>query len=153
MKTLVMLLLGLAALGRVAHADQSLVASLDARRVVTETGGVEKLVPADVARPADVVEYRTTYQNVSKKPLANVAATLPIPAGFVFLAGTATRGALASLDGKTYAAMPLTRRVKGADGREQVVEIPAAEYRFLRWQLGDLPADASRVVVARMRME
>lgn len=142
----------LATLAQAAVADQPLVASLDARRVVLENG-VEKLLPADIARPADVVEYRTTYRNVSRKSLGNVAATLPVPAGFEFVLGTATLGAQASLDGKTYAPIPLTRRVKGADGREQVVQVPASEYRFLRWQLGELPANASRVVVARMRMD
>lgn len=142
----------LATLAQAAVADQPLVASLDARRVVLENG-VEKLLPADIARPADVVEYRTTYRNVSRKSLDNVAATLPVPAGFEFVLGTATLGAQASLDGKTYAPIPLTRRVKGADGREQVVQVPASEYRFLRWQLGELPANASRVVVARMRMD
>lgn len=153
MKTLVMLLLGLAALGRVAHSGEPLVAQLDARRVVVQANGAETLMAADTARPSDVIEYRTTYQNVSKKTLGNVAATLPVPAGFEFIPGTATRGALASLDGKTFLPVPLTRRVKGADGREQVVQVPASEYRYLRWQLGELPASASRVVVARMRMD
>jgi uncharacterized repeat protein (TIGR01451 family) len=153
MKVFAMLLLGMAAYVQAANAAEPLVASLDARRVVVEVNGTERLLPADVARPNDVVEYRTTYSNVSKKTLTAVAATLPVPAGFQFIAGTATRGALASLDGKTYAPIPLTRVVKDASGRDQVVAVPVAEYRFLRWNLGDVPAAASRVVVARMRMD
>lgn len=152
MKAFVVMMVALAAMTQAASADQPLVASLDARRVVVENG-VEKLVPADIARPADVVEYRTTYRNVSRKSLGNVAATLPVPAGFEFIPGTTTPGVLASLDGKSYAPVPLTRRVKGADGREQIVPVPASEYRFLRWHLGELPAGASRDVVARMRMD
>lgn len=152
MKAFVVLMVALAAMAQAAYADQPLVASLDARRVVVENG-VERLPPADIARPADVVEYRTTYRNVSRKSLGNVAATLPVPAGFEFVPGTATLGAQASLDGRTYAPIPLTRRVKGADGREQVVQVPASEYRFLRWQLGTLAPNSSRDVVARMRMD
>lgn len=38
------------------------------------------------------------------------------------------------------------------DGRTARREVPASEYRFLRWNLGDLPAGSTRTVRARMQL-
>lgn len=151
MKFAAVLTLVLAAATSAAFADSPLVATLDARKVVV-VDGRETFASADVAKPRDVIEYRTTYRNVSKGSLHAVAATLPVPAGFEYLEGTASKGVTASLDGKTYAPLPLTRTVKTADGRTKVETVPASEFRSLRWELGDMPAAASQTVVARMRM-
>jgi uncharacterized repeat protein (TIGR01451 family) len=152
MKFAVVMMLGLAALTSPAFAEGPLTATLDARRVVVAANGKEALVPADSAVPNDVIEYRTTYRNVGKSTLRGVAATLPVPQGFVFVAGTATRDVLASLDGKTYAPVPLMRVVTLPDGRKRDERVPVAEYRFLRWQLGNMPVNTTNTVVARMRM-
>jgi hypothetical protein len=42
------------------------------------------------------------------------------------------------------------RKVIGKDGRERWEPVPAAEYRALRWQIGELAANASRSVAARV---
>jgi uncharacterized repeat protein (TIGR01451 family) len=151
MKFAVVLLLGLAAVTP-AFADGPLTATLDARRVVVAADGKESFANADSAKPNDVVEYRTTYRNTSKNTLRGVAATLPVPDGFIFIANSAGANVQASLDGKTYAAVPLTRVVKLADGRTRDERVPVAEYRFLRWELGNMPANTTNTVVARMRL-
>jgi uncharacterized repeat protein (TIGR01451 family) len=153
MKNVVLTTLALLACLPAFAAEGPLSARLEAYRVVTDAHGAERLAPDSTARPSDVVEYRTTYRNSSPKALRQVAATLPVPTGFVYVSGTATRGVLASLDGVTFAAVPLTRRIKGAAGNEITVPVPLAEYRALRWNLGDMPANSTRVVTARMRMD
>ena len=144
--------LALSGLAAPAYAGDPLTATLDARRVVVAADGKETLVVADTAKPNDVIEYRTTYRNVSKATVRGVAATLPVPYGFAYVAGTAGKTAQASVDGKTFAPLPLTRVVKLPDGRTRIEAVPVAEYRFLRWDLGNMPANTTNTVVARMRM-
>lgn len=150
MRFAVVALLGLLA-ANTAFAQSPLTATLEARKVVV-VDGRETFSSADVARPNDVVEYRTIYRNVGKDTLRGVAATLPVPQGFIYISGTAGKNATASVDGKTYAPIPLTRTVKGTDGRTKVELVPVAEYHSLRWELGNMPANTTNTVVARMRM-
>lgn len=116
-------------------------------------GAKDKLVPATEARPGDVIEYQVTYRNPGKTPAHQVNATLPVPpGGMAYLEGSAAPASLqASVDGIHYAPPPLTRDVVRA-GRRVSETVPPAEYRFLRWTLGDLPAGQSVTVSARMRL-
>lgn len=153
MKLFATLLLTLTAFAaQVAAADDALVATLAANKVVRAADGSEQVAPADAVKPDDVVEYRTTYRNRSAKTLRGVAATLPVPEGFQYIPGTGGAKVFASLDGVNYAPVPLTRLVKLPNGHSQVEEVPAHEYRFLRWQLGDLAAGTAKDVSARMRL-
>ena len=134
-----------------ADADQ-VDATLRAFQVVG-AGKDVKLVPTVQAHPGDVIEYQVTYHNAGKAPAKQVKATLPVPeGGMAYLEGSASPAALqASLDGVTYAAPPLKREVV-RDGRRQQEIVPPSEYRFLRWDLGDLPAGKSVTVTSRMRL-
>jgi len=135
-----------------AYADGDVKVTLHSARVTT-TNSREVLAPADKAKPGEILEYRAVYQNDGKRDVRQLMATLPIPSGVEYLPRTAAPAVvLASLDGKTYAAVPLTRKERTADGREVIREIPAAEYRFLRWAVGTLPAKQSRTVTARVRV-
>jgi uncharacterized repeat protein (TIGR01451 family) len=136
----------------IAQAAGDVQISLKAQRVAVERGH-EVRVSADQAKPGDVIEYDATYVNTGSAPVQGVLATLPVPAGLEYLPKTAAPARLeASLDGQTYAPVPLTRKVKRADGREETREVPAAEYRSLRWTIGALAAKQSVRVVARMRV-
>lgn len=75
---------------------------------------------------------------------------LPIPAGFEFLPDTARPPpAKASVDGRVFEPLPLRRVVKLADGRIKEQLVPLAEYRALRWAIGDLAAGiVARVLLA-----
>ena len=120
---------------------------------VIGAGEREKLVSAEKVKPKEVIEYRVRYVNTGEKTLRNLRATLPIPTSLVFLSGSsAPFGAMASLDGKSFAAMPLKRQVKLADGTMKVVMVPYSEYRFLRWSLDELAAGKSVTVKARARV-
>ena len=137
----------------VAHAGGGVTVQLTANRI-TKSQGREVLSPADQAQPGETLEYRATYHNDSASEARGLAATLPIPRGTSYVPGTASpRRVEASLDGHTFAPVPLTRTVRTADGRTVVREVPVSEYRALRWPLGSLPKSQSRAVTARVRIE
>ena len=120
--------------------------------IVRMVGNKEVLELADKAKPGDVIEYSVVYRNASK-PVKGVLATLPVPQGMEYLAGSAApKTATASLDGNTFAAIPLKRQVKLADGNTVEQLVPYNEYRFLQWKLGDMANKASFKVSARMRV-
>lgn len=132
---------------------------LTAYRVVTLSAPAagqpaERLQPLKDIRPGDTVEYEAQYRNPTGATARDVKLTLPVPTGGLeYLTATAAPGVTtASLDGRTFAPLPLTRTVTLPDGRTERREVPAAEYRFLRWDLGDLPAGGTRTVRARMQL-
>ncbi len=108
---------------------------------------------AQQTRPGDVLEYTATYSNQGAAAVKNLAGVLPVPQGLSYLPNTAKPAGLeASLDGKTFARVPLKRQVKLADGRVQEQEVPVSEYRSLRWELGSLAPGKSVSVSARMQL-
>ena len=126
---------------------------LSANRV-TKAQGKEVLVPADEAKPGELIEYRARYRNDGAGAAQGLMATLPIPRGTQYVPGSALPGRVeASVDGRTFLPVPLKRSVKTPDGRTVVQEVPVAEYRALRWPLGTLPSREQRTVSARVRVE
>lgn len=124
--------------------------------VVEQAAVKERLQPMPAhIRPGDVVEYEARYVNGTAKAASDVQITLPVPAGGLQIQLNAfgdTPPQFASLDGKRYDPIPLKRELRLADGRRATIDVPAAEYRFLRWHLGTLPAGAERAVRARMQL-
>lgn len=133
-----------------AAAEGDVAVVLSAARVVAGEHGAEQLVTTDAVHPGDVVEYRATYSNQGEGAVRGLAATLPIPVGMVYLPTAAAERIEASTDGVRFAPVPLTRQVVGPDGRLRTEPVPASEYRALRWQLGELAANATRSVSARV---
>jgi uncharacterized repeat protein (TIGR01451 family) len=128
-------------------------AKLAAFKVTLDANKKEVLAPAAKVAPGDLLEYQVVYQNNSKAQLKQLTATLPLPVGMTYVAGSAKpASATASLDGKTFAAMPLKRKVKKADGTLEEQAIPLAEYRALRWTLGELAEKGKAEVSARGRV-
>ncbi|MGC3982392.1 MAG: hypothetical protein QM808_14175 [Steroidobacteraceae bacterium] len=127
---------------------------LVARRVETLANGKEQFKTAEQAHPGDLIEYQATYTNRGNAAARNMAATLPVPAtGLEYLTDSAApKAVLASVDGKTFSPMPLTRVIKQANGQSITQVIPTTEYRYLRWNVGELPAGSSITVSARMRV-
>jgi uncharacterized repeat protein (TIGR01451 family) len=137
----------------VALAQSGLNVSLTAQRVAVDARGRESFVPATEAKPGQVVEYRAAYRNPTRASMRDVQATLPIPAGTEYVSSTARPApALASLDGRTFQAVPLKRRVKLANGQTVLREVPVSEYRYLRWSLGVVAANSTETVSARVRV-
>lgn len=121
---------------------------------LTSTSGNKESAEASEARPGDLIEYKAVYQNQGKGNAKHLQATLPIPAASMEYVPAATTPAnvQASLDGKHFDTPPLKRSVTLADGRKEMQAVPASEYRFLRWDIGDLPAGKSTTVAARMKL-
>ena len=134
-----------------APAKELVEASLRQFIVVTGADGKEEFKEADSVRPGDILEYRVRYANRSGKGVSNFTATLPLPEQLEYLPKSATPGATlvqaATADSK-YAAEPLMRTAPG----KKPEPVPYAEYRSLRWNLGQLPADAVTEVAARARV-
>lgn len=109
---------------------------------------------AESGRPGDVIEYAGTYKNNGKAAVDKLAATIPIPAGTTFVASsTDPAAAQASVDGSAFAAVPLMRTVRQPDGTSRQEPVPLADYRYVRWDLGTLPAAGERVVRLRVRID
>jgi uncharacterized repeat protein (TIGR01451 family) len=132
--------------------NNPLVTKLDARKVVRAADGTESFTPAESAKPGDVIEYVATYRNTGKQPIRNLEATLPIPQNTELVDGSARpAGAKASLDAKSFAEMPLKRRVV-RDGKPVDEAVPVREYRSLRWYAAELPADKTATYIARVKV-
>lgn len=135
-----------------AQLAQPLETRLEARKVATAADGRETLVPAESAKPGDVIEYAATYRNAGQSALTGLQATMPIPANTEYLPGSARpASAKASVDGRSFADIPLKRKVR-RDGREVEEPVPWREYRYLRWSPGELGGEKSVTYTARVRV-
>jgi len=139
----------LCAVAHAAPATDPVKVNLQALKVVV-ANGKESLVESKTAKPGDTLEYRATYTNVSKKNVANLMATLPVPKGMEYVAQSGRPASPeASLDGKQFAPVPLMRKRADGKGEEPV---PVADYRALRWKAVELQAGKAFEVSARMRV-
>lgn len=138
----------------VAHAQGTgpVETRLEQRKVVVAADGKEALAAVDSARPGDVIEYRASYRNTGAQAVRNLEATLPIPGETEWIPGSEKpAGARASVDGKSFGAMPLKRK-RLVQGKEIEESIPAREIRYLRWSAGELAAGKTTVVSARVKV-
>jgi uncharacterized repeat protein (TIGR01451 family) len=145
------LLLGMP-LGLLGQGTPEVRVDLTAKRVVV-SNGQESLVSADKANPGDVIQYEAIYKNSGAAPVKNVAATVPIPSSLALVDESAKPPAdQASVDGKNFNPIPLTREVKNKEGVMEKQPVPLAEYRALRWVIHELPAGGSTTVLLRARV-
>jgi uncharacterized repeat protein (TIGR01451 family) len=127
--------------------------NLVAQRVERKADGSESLLPAAKAKPGDIIEYTAHYKNQSKGPITNVHPMLPIPEGMEYIPATARPApAAASLDGKSFSAIPLKRKLKGPSGELLEQDVPASEYRALQWRVNELSAGKTAILSARVRV-
>ena len=147
-------ILALAIAGGAAYAQQKgpLESTLEQQKVVRAADGSESRAAATSVRPGDVIEYVATYRNTGRAPITGVEATMPIPPNTEFVSGSARpANGKASVDGTTYAAMPLMRKVV-RDGKPVEEQVPAREYRYLRWSAPSLGANESVRFTARVKV-
>lgn len=134
------------------RAAEPLETRIEQRKVVV-TDGRERLESAEIVKPGDVIEYVATYRNVGKGAITGLVATLPVPSETEYLPGSAKpAGATASLDGVKFAAIPLKRKVRSAEGKDIEQLVPYTEYRALRWNAGELGAQKSVAYTARVKV-
>ena len=137
-----------------AAGDADVKVILLANKVVVDQSGKEIFAAAREARPGDVLEYRAVYRNQGKQAVHNVLAVLPVPANSMSYvpASANPQRVWASLDGRKFEAVPLMRMVMLPDGKRESRPVPVSEYRYLRWDLGELKPGTQTAVTARMRM-
>ena len=134
-------------------ADPALEAKLVGFKVTQSADHKEVLTLADKIAPGDLLKYQVVYQNNGKSAATKVKATLPLPLGTTYEAGSAKpANATASLNGIDFAVMPLKRMVKKSGGKLEEQFVPLSEYRALRWDLGDLAQKNKVEVSARARV-
>lgn len=135
-------------------AEGELVSLLTAHKVVAKQDQTEAFVEAKQVQFGDVIEYRLRLTNKTGGAVAKLRPVLPIPDNMEYLPGTAVpKRVEASVDGKDFKPAPLSRKVTRPDGTVKVEKIPYSEYRHLRWNVGDLGADATIVVKARVKVK
>jgi uncharacterized repeat protein (TIGR01451 family) len=140
-------------LGQVTFAQSQVSSTLLAQRVDV-VDGKAVLKPAMQSKPGEVIDYSSTYKNSGTAAAEKLVATVPVPVGTTLIAGSAEPAqALASTDGTVFAAMPLMRTVRQADGSQRSEAVPLADYRALRWDLGTLAAGRATVVSLRTRID
>jgi len=102
--------------------------------------------------PGEVIRYSVALVNEGGKEALHPVALGPIPAGTLFIDGTATTGSdlkvAYSLDGgKSFAEKP-TVTVTGKDGKPQTVPAPVERYTTIRWTWSSPLAAGARMAVS-----
>ena len=137
------------------RSQSPIVVNLKQFKVTTDAKGVSKLGDASVVLPGDVIEYQATYSNRGSSALA-VTATLPVPEAVEYIKDSAkSKPGLAhtvAQKDSIYAQEPLIRKVTTAGGVTQTQAVPYADYRFVRWDLGRVPANTSVEVSIRAKV-
>jgi uncharacterized repeat protein (TIGR01451 family) len=121
---------------------------------VVDVNGRTVAVSAAQAHPGDVVEYRATYSNSGATGVAHLLATIPVPIGTAYVAGSAKPESAveASADGVHFAPMPLMHMVKDANGKQVQKPVPLTDYRAVQWQIPTLGAHADATTSLRVRI-
>ncbi|UCG51975.1 MAG: DUF11 domain-containing protein [Candidatus Latescibacterota bacterium] len=132
------LVLGLSVSAAMAADGARLSGSLEAFKVVVTDEGVEDFLPADNARPKDVIEYRLTYTNTGKDPVQNIFIMDPIPRGTELVHPSATEPGAGRVEfsidgGKTYQVWPILIVEKTEDGTEKVIQATPDMVTHVRW--------------------
>ena len=115
--------------------------TIEAVKVIVGERGEEVFVPADEARPQDVIEYRLKYANNGEAVVHNVSIVDPVPTGVQYLEKTAKAAAGKGLiefsvdAGRTFHAWPVRVKKVAADGRETWVDAAPDMVTHIRWTL------------------
>jgi uncharacterized repeat protein (TIGR01451 family) len=134
-----------------AQAASPLATELSLARIVVRDDGKEAQTPATQVQPGDTLQYTAAYRNQGKTTLNQVVASLPVPQGMQLVPAPAD-DVQASIDGKTFARLPLMRKVRQADGRWVDVPVPLAEIRYVRWPARSLAAGEQWNASVRVRV-
>ena len=127
-----------------AIADSPVTGTMEAVKVVIGDSGKEVYLPADEARPQDVIEYRLTYANRGEEVVSKLSITDPVPVGARYVAKTAhapkSTTVQFSVDGaKSFHAWPVRVKQVDAKGKETWVDATPEMITHIRWTLsGDL---------------
>jgi len=115
-----------------------LTSKMDAYTIKIDKKGKETAIQSAEISPNQLIEYRLTYENVSKGALKGLRIVAPIPAGTSYKGKSnktkvATTFMVSIDNGKTFEKEPVKRMVKDASGKMVEKIIPVSKYTHVRW--------------------
>lgn len=138
-----------------AQGNEDVTSELTTYRISTDDAGNETAVEVSEIRPGDTIEYRLTYTNNTENDISNLVPILPIPVGVQYLDDTAEptiSSASLSTTGDNFQTLPIMREVTQQNGETVEQEVPASEFRRLRWMVDSLAAQESVTLRARVQV-
>jgi uncharacterized repeat protein (TIGR01451 family) len=122
--------------------DAPLTGTIEAVKVVAGEDGAETFLPAEEARPNDVIEYRLTYANAGQQAIRNVSVTDPVPYGTHYVVETATTpqggSVVFSVDnGKTFHEWPVRVKTTDENGNDVWIDATPDMVTHIQWTFGD----------------
>jgi uncharacterized repeat protein (TIGR01451 family) len=133
--------------------DDGLTGSIEAFRVIVTEDGKEDFLPADKAKPKDVIEYRLTYRNDGSDPVRSIFITDPIPSGTEYIESSASEPDMGRVEfsidgGKTYHSWPIEIIEETKDGHEKVTRATPEMVTHIRWTLTETFTPDHQVTVS-----
>lgn len=124
----------------VAQESTPLRSQLKAWLIKHDKQGKEVWLPADSAKPGDIIQYELTYKNVSDKPIKNLVPQMPIPRNTIYIDKSATSTIPADIEfsidgGKTFGTPPIYYYVKKSNGEKVRKKATPDMYTNIRWKL------------------
>lgn len=116
--------------------------------LVRGVAGQEQLIPIDATTAinrGDIVEYHGHFTNKTADRIGAMTAMMDIPTKLELISTEPL--ASASVDGKRFSAMPLRTLVNG-----QLVPVPLAYYKALRFDIKNIGIGATAVVKYRAKI-
>lgn len=130
------------------------------REVIEKKDGGEKtaLAPAEKAKTGELLVYSVAYRNEGDAPAKNAIITDPLPKGVVCISKTALTAEAEtefSADGAgTWGKLPLTKKIKTADGKPEERPVSDSAITHVRWTLkNDLPPGASGEIKFKVKVK
>ena len=133
-----------------AVADSPVQGTIQAFKVVVGDSGEEVYLPADEARPQDVIEYRLKYANHSDQAVSKLSITDPVPSGARYVAKTAQSPKSTSVlfsidDAKTFHKWPVRVKKTDAQGHDVWVDATPDMITHIRWTMSGALAPADEI--------
>jgi uncharacterized repeat protein (TIGR01451 family) len=133
--------------------EGGLTGIIEAYQVVVNDDGMERLLPAEKARPKDIIEYKLTYKNNGNTPLQNIVITDPVPSEAVYIAESAYLPREGSVrfsidEGRSYHEWPVKVLIETADGEQVWKDATPEQVTHIRWTLDEAIDPDQGVVVS-----
>lgn len=112
-------------------------------KILKNNDGREIAVPANHVAPGDVIEYHTTYNNITAQPINDVNAVVSLPDSVKLVSLNSTLPTFATTGGNNYQTIQQV-------GNTVVIQ---ENYSGLKWNLANLDANAPQTVIIRAKVQ